>query len=121
MPPRTTAQFEANRQNRRGRYAAHKAQGKCAHCGERPPYEGFVSCLPCRAKFRDYQRHYTYRQREMRRQGLLPSKPEPVRCQCGANPLIACEHCQTPLCDTCFDVGEGQCRDCYEVVEVRPA
>jgi hypothetical protein len=51
-------------------YHARKAQGLCPHCGKRQPYRDMVSCLPCRARHSRYSRHYNYRQREMRRQGL---------------------------------------------------
>ena len=30
-----------------------KAAGLCAHCGDRPPYPGFVSCLDCRRRVPD--------------------------------------------------------------------
>ena len=95
-------------------YETRKAAGLCAHCGDRPPYPGFVSCLDCRREFRTYQQRYTYKLREMRRQGL-----EIVRCSCRKRAMVLCTQCQTPLCDTCYDVGEGRCSACTEDASVQ--
>jgi hypothetical protein len=62
---------EERKRHLKEQYQARKTAGLCAHCGERKPYVGMVSCLPCRARHSRYNRHYSHRQREMRRQGLL--------------------------------------------------
>ena len=98
-----------NSQCQKARYEARKAAGLCAHCGDRPPYPGFVSCLECRREFRTYQQRYEYKLREMKRQKL-----EILRCPCRKRAMVLCTQCQAPLCDTCYDLGEGRCGACVE-------
>jgi hypothetical protein len=96
-------------------YDQRKADGLCPHCGERPPYEERVSCLPCRKRFRVYSQRYTGKQREIRRQGI-----EILRCPCRKRAMVLCIVCQAPLCDTCYDLGEGCCRECTEDAPLPP-
>jgi hypothetical protein len=90
-------------------YTRRKAMGLCAHCGAREPYPGMVSCLECRKEFRIYQQRYAFKLRAMKAQGL-----EIVRCPCRKRALVLCIQCQAPLCDTCYDLGEGCCSACRE-------
>ena len=99
----------AARQAEKTLYQQRKAAGLCAHCGDRPPYPGFVSCLDCRREFRTYQQRYEYKLREMRRQGL-----QILRCPCRKRAMVLCLVCQAPLCDTCYDLGQGRCGECTE-------
>lgn len=94
----------------RTRYAQLKSAGVCPHCGKRPPYDTMVSCLHCRGKQRRYNRLFRMRQRELRRQGI-----QELRCHCHKRADILCIACQAPLCDTCYDLGEGKCRTCVDV------
>jgi hypothetical protein len=90
-------------------YEKNKAAGLCAYCGQRPPYPGFISCLECRCAFRTYQQRYNFKLRAMQQQGL-----EIVRCPCRKRAMVLCIQCQAPLCDTCYDLGEGRCSACQE-------
>jgi hypothetical protein len=45
----------------------------------------------------------------MKREGLTI-----IRCQCRKKAMVLCIQCQAPLCDTCYDLGEGQCQLCLE-------
>lgn len=90
-------------------YAKRKARGLCPHCGVRAPYPGYVSCLECRKRHRGYAQRFNARQREMKRQGISI-----VRCACRKRALILCIQCQTPLCDRCYDLGEGHCQACRD-------
>ena len=91
----------------RQRYAQRKAAGLCPYCGTQPPHTGYAACIACRKRFRVYSERYVHKKREMRRQGL-----KYVYCQCRKRALILCTRCQAPLCDTCYDLGEGCCQDC---------
>jgi hypothetical protein len=93
----------------RERYAEAKAAGLCPHCGKQPAHDTMVTCLDCRARHRRYARLYRARQREMRRQGITE-----VRCPCRKRAVVLCVQCQAPLCDTCYDLGEGRCSACSE-------
>lgn len=99
-----------NARIQRERYAEHKSQGLCPHCGKQPAHPTMVSCLECRARHRRYARLYRARQREMRRQGITE-----LRCGCRKRAMVLCLTCQAPLCDTCYDVGEGHCSACIDV------
>ena len=90
-------------------YASRKAAGKCAHCGDRPPYPGSVSCLECQKRFRLYRQRYTYKMKAMKQQGLVI-----VRCACRKRAMVLCIECQAHLCDACYDVGEGRCIACLQ-------
>jgi hypothetical protein len=107
--PETYRLYNARRQ--RERYARDKALGKCPHCGARPSHDTMVTCLECRAKHRRYARLYRIRQREMRKQGITE-----VRCPCRKRAVVLCMQCQAPLCDTCYDLGEGRCSGCLDPV-----
>jgi hypothetical protein len=113
------ARVEQIKQCGKTRYADNKASGKCAHCGERDPYPGMVSCLACRKRFRLYRQRYNFKVRAMKQQGLTI-----VRCPCRKRAMVLCIQCQAPLCDTCYDLGEGRCSGCLDVeqgaVEVAP-
>lgn len=109
MPSQGNVKFEQEKKL----YENRKAAGLCAHCGVRPPYRWMVSCLPCRRRFRTYERRYMHRQQAMKRQGIVR-----LLCvNCGVRALILCTQCAAHLCDTCYDVGEGRCRDCLVVIE----
>ena len=94
-------------QSARERYAARKARGLCPHCGKRKPYPGMVSCLACRKRHRGYAQDFRGRERAKIRQGIAL-----VHCACDKRALIMCIDCQAPLCDTCYDLGEGRCEEC---------
>ena len=99
-----------NRLRQKVRYDECKEQGLCPHCGQRRPHPTMVSCLECRARHRRYARLYRARQREMRRQGITE-----LRCGCRKRALVLCTQCQSPLCDTCYDLGEGRCSECHDL------
>jgi len=99
----------------KAKYAAKKTEGKCPHCGTRDPYPDMVSCLLCRARHRRYARLWRAREREKRKQGLAE-----VRCSCRKRAVVLCIQCQAPLCDTCYDVGEGCCTACCVSEESQP-
>jgi hypothetical protein len=109
MPSGVKKYQEQNAAHQREQYHRSKAEGKCPHCGTRNPYPGMVSCLECRARHRRYARLHRMRQREMRKQGITE-----VRCACRKRAMVLCIQCQTPLCDTCYDLGEGCCRECSD-------
>jgi hypothetical protein len=88
-------------------YTERKAQGLCAYCGKRPPYAGSTACLPCRTRLRTYSQRHGRRMKALQQQGLTI-----VRCACRTKAMVLCTQCQAPLCDTCYDVGEGHCRIC---------
>jgi hypothetical protein len=89
------------------RYATRKAQGLCPYCGKRPPYAESTACLPCRKRLRTYSRRHWRRTKALKQQGLSI-----IRCACRKKAMVLCIQCQAPLCDTCYDVGEGHCRGC---------
>ena len=60
-----------NNEQYKKKYEENKARGTCAYCGKHPPLAPFVSCATCRRKHRHYNRLWSNRQREMRRQGLV--------------------------------------------------
>lgn len=92
---------------RRSLYLARKEAGLCTRCGKSKPYPGMVACLDCKKRLRTYERRYLFKLRAMKEQGLTI-----LRCPCGTRAMILCTDCQAPLCDTCYDVGEGRCADC---------
>jgi hypothetical protein len=90
-------------------YTERKAQGLCPYCGKRPPYPGSAACIPCRTRLRTYSQRHHRRRQALKREGLTI-----VRCQCHKKAMVLCIQCQAPLCDTCYDVGEGDCRACLD-------
>lgn len=102
--------IEQSKRWHKTKYLDNKANGKCAHCGDRPPAPGMVSCLNCRKRFRTYRQRYDGKQRAMKQQGLVI-----VRCPCRKRAMVLCIQCQAPLCDTCYDLGEGRCIACLDV------
>ena len=68
-----------------------------------------VSCLECRKRFRLYRQRYDYKMRAMKKQGLTI-----IHCPCRKRAMVLCTQCQAPLCDTCYDLGEGRCGECTE-------
>jgi hypothetical protein len=104
-----TERVRAAKESNKALYHQRKAAGLCAHCGDRPPYPDFVSCLECRREFRTYQQRYTFKLRAMKQQGL-----EILRCPCRKRAMVLCIQCQAPLCDTCYDLGEGRCSLCLD-------
>lgn len=92
----------------KARYAWRKAHALCVYCGDRPPYEDRVACLACLKDLRLYRQRYEFKLRAMKAQGL-----EVIRCACRKRAMVLCIECQTALCDTCYDVGEGHCSACH--------
>jgi hypothetical protein len=92
---------------KRQAYAQRKAAGLCPYCGERPPYAGSTACIPCRTRLRTYSQRHQRRRKALKREGVTI-----LRCPCRKKAMVLCIQCQAPLCDSCYDVGEGRCRDC---------
>ena len=91
----------------RDSYHMHKANGRCAACGLRPPLPGQVRCDPCRARV--LQQHFLYThfpfpgqraQRPELRESLYDTPAPPLLAHCGAWHEVSTVPFTAPCCGT---------------------